>query len=220
MRTDLHERRRNQRSGASRQKNPQSPIPPIRNAMDPSAHIIFCPNCRAELEVLSGMAESQAKCSACMTRFGLDAQLQPVPGDPAEPGGSMQMVRLLYPPSNEPPPTMTSQAERLPDAPRPRLKVIEAVDEEPIPTKAIVRRRERLFWAIVGSLLLLIVLAVLGWQLWRRYGSTGAAGSAAPPPTIPMTALSPPAPMPAIRPATGSGGRRPATRSSGTGARP
>ena len=188
--------------------------------MDPSSHIISCPNCRTELEVLSGMAESQAKCSACMTRFGLDAQLQPVPGDPAEPGGSMQMVRLLYPPSNEPPPTMTSQAERLPDAPRPRLKVMETI-EEPPPAKVIARRRERLFWAIVGSLLLLIVLAVLGWQLWRRYGSTGAAGSAAPPPTIPMTALSPPAPVPAIRPATGSGGRRPpATRSSGTGARP
>ena len=166
------------------------------------------------------MAESQAKCSACMTRFGLDARLQPVPGDPAEPGGSMQMVRLLYPPSNEPPPTMTSQAERLPDAPRPRLKVMET-DEEPIPAKVIVRRRERLFWAIVGSLLLLVVLAMLGWQLWRRYGSTGAAGAAAPPPPIPMTAMSPLAPVPPIRPAMGSGGRHPpATRSSGTGSRP
>lgn len=187
--------------------------------MDLDPHIVFCPNCRTGLEVLPSMAESQAKCSACMSRFGLDGQLHSVPADPANDSmGGLQMVRLLYPPSDELAPSLSSEAKRLPDSPRPRLHIIEMDDEEIPPVRAIGQRRERIFWEVLACVLLLIVLVVLGWRLWLRYGSTGPAGSARPPPTLPATVISP---VPEARPTAGSGGRQaPAVNPTGSTARP
>ncbi len=170
--------------------------------MDPAPQTIACPYCQTELEVFPNMEESQVKCSGCLARFWLDAQLQPASVPPNLPDSNLQMVRLLHPPSQEPAPVLTQQAERRPDAPRPRLKVMVDPDEGATVGKNYRQRHISPFWKIVAGLLLAILLGLAGlggWQLWIwfHYGSTGATGLTAPL-SVPA-ARSLPAPAPGTR---------------------